>query len=145
MNITIQRQANTDQGTPGELATDTGFRCYTLELPWRDNASDVSCVPAGTYTAKFQHSNHFKTDLYHLQDVPNRSDVMIHSGNFGGDKSLGYKSDILGCILLGLETGELDGQLAVMSSRTALAQFHLAAKGEDITVNIIDSPMVDNE
>jgi hypothetical protein len=35
----------------------------------------------------------------------------------------GLKTDVQGCILLGLERGSLDGQRAVLQSRKALARF----------------------
>ena len=75
------------------------FKCLTLELPWRENEPNVSCVPAGTYDAiKYDSPKHGEVVL--LKDVPHRSFVEIHSGN--------YTRQILGCILAGESITYLD-------------------------------------
>jgi hypothetical protein len=64
-------------------------RWDTLELPWKDNQRRVSCIPVGAYKCKKHRSPRFGLSLW-LQDVPNRSEILIHQGNF--------YADILGCI-----------------------------------------------
>jgi len=44
---TLVRLRKSDQGTEG-LLIYSRFNCYSLELPWRDNRPNVSCILAGT-------------------------------------------------------------------------------------------------
>jgi len=95
--VTITREIMDAEATQGRLRCGS-FGCFTLELPWRDNAEDISCIPPGTYKAKITYSNKFKRDLPELLDVPGRSKVRIHAGN--------TTRDTLGCILVGEERVE---------------------------------------
>ena len=69
-----------------------GFKCFTLELPWDDNQTDISCIPEGEYSYFIRNSNRNGTVL-ELRDVPDRTHIQVHSGN--------YTSQIRGCILVG--------------------------------------------
>lgn len=52
-----------------------------LELPWRDNLTNVSCIPEGTYDCeKVVSPTHGLCIL--VKDVPSRSSILIHAGNF---------------------------------------------------------------
>lgn len=117
MQVQIRHVSETDEGTYGRLEGG-GFSCWTLELPWRDNRQCVSRIPAGTYTVQPHHSSRFGKCL-HVLDVPDRSEILFHAGNWAGDVSLGYRSDSEGCILVGEDLGEIWGQRAVMNSRRA--------------------------
>lgn len=76
-----------------------GFRCATLELPWKDNANDISCIPAGLYNCKkYKSSKHGWCVA--IMGVTNRTLVRIHRGNF--------TKEILGCILVGEYHKDLD-------------------------------------
>lgn len=75
------------------------FQCCTLELPWRNNLRQVSCIPEGTYQVVRRTSPKFK-DHYHLLQVPGREFILIHPGN--------YTSQIMGCILPGREFKRLN-------------------------------------
>lgn len=75
------------------------FQCCTLELPWRNNMRQVSCIPEGTYQVVRRSSPKFK-DHYHLLQVPGREFILIHPGN--------YTSQIMGCILPGREFKRLN-------------------------------------
>ena len=67
-------------GTNGELLLNGDRICSAIELPWKNNEPQVSCIPEGTYELKKRYSkrfgNHFK-----LIDVPNRSYILIHPAN----------------------------------------------------------------
>lgn len=54
--------------------------CYTIELPWRNNGVNISCIPAGTYVVKERYSPKFKWHL-HVQKVPGRSLILFHPAN----------------------------------------------------------------
>lgn len=137
--LTIDRGPSTDQGTAGtaELNNPAGITLWTGvsgELPWRNNASNLSCIPPGIYVATYSPSALFKRNVYHLQNVPGRSAVEIHIGNWFGDTTLGFKSDVLGCTVVGTVTGRLAGQLAVENSETAYNALVAATGGADIEV-----------
>ncbi|WP_028316675.1 DUF5675 family protein [Desulfatibacillum aliphaticivorans] len=121
-DVKITRFRTGDQGTLGVLET-AGFACKTLELPWRDNRPNISCIPPGEYQCELHWSNRFQKHFYWIKDVPGRSWVLFHSGNVAGDESLGYKSHSEGCILLGDRHGQLDGQDAVLVSRPTVRRF----------------------
>lgn len=89
------------------------FRCKTLELPWIDNKQNVSCIPVGSYTVKKHISPTFK-DCLKVQDVPDRTHILIHAGNF--------YTDIKGCILVGEEFLDInnDGNMDVVDSKRTL-------------------------
>lgn len=89
------------------------FRCFTLELPWRDNQRSISCIPAGVYSAGlYQSPRHGMVVLF--DDVPNRSMIEIHAGN--------YTRQIEGCVLVGDSIRYLDGDSVpdVTNSRATL-------------------------
>ena len=62
--------------------------------------------------------------------------IEIHSANFAGDASKGYISQLLGCIALGLSVGVLNGQLAVLNSKGAIADFEAKQNKEDFQLTI---------
>lgn len=76
------------------------FSFKTLELPWLNNSRNISCIPEGTYRVKKHNSPKFKQSFW-LQDVPGRSEILIHIGNF--------TREIRGCILPGSRHADIDG------------------------------------
>ncbi len=67
-------------GTNGELYARNSFQCYTIELPWKDNQPQVSCIPPGRYELKKRYSPRFKDHLL-VGLVPGRSLVLLHPAN----------------------------------------------------------------
>lgn len=96
MKVTIDRLTEGEKQTEGLLTVYNGeekiFNCYTLELPWLDNAKRISCIPKGTYNVEKRQSTKYKHH-FHILDVPNRSYILIHQGN--------YNWHTKGCILVG--------------------------------------------
>ena len=90
---------------------------HTLELPWKDNKRRVSCIPEGEYEVIKHRSPKFKNSFW-IQDVPDRSEILIHAGN--------YYTQILGCILVGLDSRDIngDGETDVVSSRRAIERMY---------------------
>jgi len=135
---TIHRLESDDQGTFGELRTDSGLVLCSGELPWRDNAPDRSCIPIGTYTclwgASVKHG-----ECYHVIDVPGRTAIEIHAANFVGDKSMGFRCDMLGCITLGLSVGTLFCQKSIVSSRIAMMEFEGEMNREPFELKVTDT------
>ena len=78
---TLKRTETDKFGTFGLWQSDSGFQCYIGEPPWRDNLPNKSCIPGGTY--QVQKTNHPIHGLcYQVLDVPERTDVLLHKGNF---------------------------------------------------------------
>lgn len=143
MKTAILRRSQTgDTGTFGTLEVD-GMSFHTGELPWRDNVRQKSCVPAGDYLCKWSKSPKFGW-VYKLQDVPGRSDVLIHAGNWCGDVDQGYASDVLGCILLGSAKGMVENakkgfrQYGLSGSRISVERFTQHMAQQDFMLMIID-------
>lgn len=135
-SVSIFRLKMSDQGTLGFLVTE-GFSCYTLELPWRENWWSISCIPKGNYDVSLKVSTRYGL-AYYLENVPNRSGIIIHSGNLAGDEAKGYKTNTRGCILLGQKTGTLEGQMAVLLSRPAVTAFMNHMNRENFKLQIIE-------
>lgn len=87
-----------DDCTLGVLSVEN-FRCFTLELPDRDNAQNVSCIPAGTYEY-FKRESPTNGSVLELKGVVNRSYIQVHKGN--------YTSDVVGCILVGESIADIN-------------------------------------
>ena len=115
--LVLQRQRSTDQGTLGVLR-GAELMLYTMELPWRDNQRQISSIPCGEYVCAPYSSERY-SDVYVLRNVPGRSAILIHIGNWAGDTALGFRSSSQGCILVGCSVGKAMGQLAVLNSATA--------------------------
>lgn len=84
-----------DDCTIGILECTKGnqkFRCFTLELPYRNNKSNISCIPRGEYPCYKTVSPKFG-DCLAVDEVNGRSFIRIHKGNF--------TYQIEGCILVG--------------------------------------------
>ncbi|MBV9961304.1 MAG: hypothetical protein JO072_03585 [Parafilimonas sp.] len=117
------------------------FLCKTLELPWLNNHSQTSCIPAGTYTCKYTRSERFSTSAghdvftYEVEDVPNRGGIRIHSANFF--------SDLLGCIALGgaFKDLNLDGEPDVVDSRNTVHAFENQLQHEPFILVIHEIPV----
>lgn len=106
------------------------FESKTLELPWRNNEKRISCIPAGKYVAKTHSSPKFGRSLW-LQDVEDRSEILVHVGN--------YHTDILGCILVGNEFRDInkDGQMDVLNSRNTMNEIlKLIGSQKEIEIDI---------
>lgn len=129
-NVTIIRTTESEHGTEGFLIVMEGdpylskptFSCKTMELPWRNNKPQISRIPAGEYEVVIRESPKFGL-TYWVRNVPNRSYILIHSGNFAGDKEKGFKTHVYGCILLGQKHGWLGEQRAVLNSRITVRRF----------------------
>jgi len=144
MNLTGQAQLRRGPsmpcGTFGTLTAHfglTSFVCATLELPWRDNRRNVSCIPAGTYSC-WPVTSPSKGLCYQVHNVPGRGSILIHPGNWAGDRALGMRTDSEGCILLGTTTGQLDGQDALLRSAAVVRAFEAFFGGEEFELAVTD-------
>ncbi len=104
------------------------FEFKTLELPWLNNQRRISCVPAGRYRCVKRKSPRFGHH-FHILDVPERDHILIHHGN--------YYRDTLGCILVGRDLADLDGDgyADVTHSKQTMAMLYEALPEEfDIVI-----------
>ena len=97
-------------------------RLQSLELPWKDNKQDESCVMEGTYLAKRDKEG--RHQFYSIQNVINRTNVEWHIAN--------YLKDLLGCTGFGL-TRMSDG-ISIGSSRLAMQDILDYISDEDFLV-----------
>lgn len=117
MKIEVLRTIDNGKQTNGVLYVVNGdkilFECYTLELPWKDNQRRISCIPEGEYKAVKHRSPKFGNSVW-IQDVPNRSEILIHPAN--------YVPQLLGCIAVGSDLKDIneDGLEDTTSSRNTM-------------------------
>lgn len=93
MILTLQREA-LEPVTLGRLKVDGTMHSHTLELPWRNNQTGVSCIPPGVYAVAFFDSPKFKRAILRLKGVPGREGILIHPAN--------HVAELRGCITLGV-------------------------------------------
>ena len=94
MNITIVRKYKTSSYIIGRLFVGDVEFCHTLEPS--DEAISHPAIPKGKYDVNVVWSSEFKGYYPRLENVPNRSGILIRSGN--------YSKDTLGSILVGFNT-----------------------------------------
>ena len=126
----LLRTLITDQCTIGWLVVGgTVFR--TMERPWKNNESNVSCIPSGVYPVDSlpQSSSGKYHNVFHVKDVPDRTGILIHNGNL--------VSHSKGCIILGLRKGYIGGEPAVLASRIAINKLNSIIKGGSFNLEIL--------
>lgn len=139
--ITIYRHQTTEQGTPGTAILGP-WEANSLELPWLDNQPNISCISAGIYPfsmVKTRKPIGGRSHLYLVHDVPGRTGILAHAGTFAGDKSKGFKTSVLGCLLLGYRTGLLKGQRAIFDTRRAIGDMHAILAGQPTKIRFVNT------
>jgi hypothetical protein len=96
-------------GTNGVLLLNNEFFCFTIELPWKANARNISCIPEGCYEVEERVSEKHGRHLW-LPKVKGRDLILLHGANDAA-------RDLRGCIapvflLSGIGRGE-NSQLAL--------------------------------
>lgn len=109
---------------------------YTLELPYRDNKSLISCIPEGEYIVRkylsttfgkcLKVENNNKDECIQLNQDGSvrqiRKNIRIHTGNsvrnFIDEQNYKWNCDSNGCILVGMSCDEKQG--LVYESKKAL-------------------------
>jgi Family of unknown function (DUF5675) len=156
-SVVLQRFFKNDKQTLGvwTLIGPELFVAKTLELPYRDNKPDISCIPPNTYICKWTRSNRLsaksiekwlkenpgkkETDApddvrnvytYEVFNVPGRSGIRVHTFNF-------YFQG-LGCIAVGDAHKDInaDGELDVVHSGKTIADFAKILNYEDFMLSI---------
>ncbi|MCW8918896.1 MAG: DUF5675 family protein [Gammaproteobacteria bacterium] len=139
MVVRLIRAFSDDEGTAGVVVLPGGETIRMMELPWRDNARSISCIPPGRYQVNYlpRSASGKYRDVYHLQDVPDRTGILIHAGNWAGNKVAGYRTHSWGCLLPALKIGRLSGQRAGLASRAALRKLHAATGRQSFILEVI--------
>lgn len=103
--LLLIRDDKSDKQTKGRLFVldergAVAYSCFTLELPWRDNRQNVSCIPLGRYKVKKRISHKYGEHL-HILGVPGRSWILIHEANF--------VTQLRGCVAVGKSKADING------------------------------------
>lgn len=125
-----------DQGVFGVFDIRSGPRFFSGELPDRENAPGISCIPEGIYKVIWTWSPRFKRMMYLVEGVEGRAGIRAHSANLMGDASLGYKAQLNGCIALGERLGKIEGQKALLVSAPAIRKFESFMGGKTFSLEI---------
>jgi hypothetical protein len=132
-NLLLIRDCFSEKSVLGKLYCNGEFISHTLELAWKNNQKNVSCIPRGEYKCKVRLARESSSREYvHLiiEDVENRSYVLFHRGN--------VPSDSKGCILTGTHrAGEPDKILESKIAHTYLMDYLLKNQlSENINLTI---------
>ena len=112
MKLTVVRTQFGTDATNGLLFIDGLFECYTLEDQYQAvKVMHETCIPEGTYDINFRktggfhakYSERYKNAHYgmlHIQDVPNFTYILIHTGNTDEHTS--------GCLIVGETQQDLE-------------------------------------
>lgn len=111
MVVNLVRHFSDKDGTFGSVFIFGKLFCFSLEKADLNNQPNISCIPEGEYVCTYKKSPKFG-DCYHLENVKNRSGILIHSANL--------ERQLLGCIALGSSIGILEGQKAVLNSKATV-------------------------
>jgi hypothetical protein len=68
------------EGTNGKILYEGRLMIYSIELPWKNNHTRVSCIPEGRYELVKRWSLKFGRHLQIL-NVPGREYILIHPAN----------------------------------------------------------------
>lgn len=126
--VTIKRIEYTDKQTLGLMYFNGKEVAKTLELADKNNAPKISCIPKGSYKVVSRYSQKYGNH-FHITDVPNRSFILIHNGN--------YHTQILGCVLVGKTHADInkDGYKDVTASKDKMKEL-LALLPNEFTLTI---------
>tara|TARA_R100000231_G_scaffold5073_1_gene8218 strand:+ start:497 stop:1099 length:603 start_codon:yes stop_codon:yes gene_type:complete len=112
VKLTVVRTQFGKDATNGMLFIDGVFECFTLEDQYQEvKVMHETCIDDGEYKIKFKKWGGFHDKykvryggdhygMLHVQNVPNFSDILIHTGNTDEHTS--------GCLLLGETQQDLD-------------------------------------
>ncbi|WP_262249831.1 DUF5675 family protein [Parapedobacter soli] len=118
-------------GTNGTLYLYGKPICHTIELPWRDNRRNVSCIPEGRYRLVRSLGRRFHYCI-RLLDVPGRSGILIHPANDAA-------TELRGCIApVTTHTGAGKGVYSrVAMERVEDVVYPVLAEGEDVWLEVL--------
>ena len=102
--------------TFGLLIAPGDWRRATIELPWRDNAPNVSCIPTGDHQAFWAWSPRHGRAVYHVA-AEGRAGVEVDVAN--------WSSELRGCLAMGRKIAKFPGKgWGITNSRSSRRAFH---------------------
>ena len=121
-------------GTNGKISIDGVEHCMTIELPWKDNRRNISCIPEGTYGIEKHCSERWGWHL-RLKEVKGRSGILLHPANDA-------LRELRGCIA---PVTKLTGEGMGTSSRLATWKlrdyvFARMELGEEVSLEVYSDP-----
>ena len=115
MDLTLTRLTTINDAVIGRL-DGLSKTLWVLEDSWKNNQRNISCIPVGFYVVHphgWENDTPFKyKKTWQLRNVPGRSGILIHAGNF--------IKDTQGCLLVGMGCQISQTQTMVNDSRTAI-------------------------
>ncbi len=128
--ITLQRTIFHAKGTFGVFLDQNLYPfAVTMEEVNRDNVTEFSCIPEGMYLClPYKRTN--GQDAFEVQDVPNRTNILIHAAN--------TINDVEGCIGPGKYFGEYQNLPAVLDSLNTMGLLVKRVKNEAFWLRIIN-------
>jgi len=148
MKLTLTRTKQDEVRSLGVLDAH-GYTFHTIERPWVPHkygpggANRISCVPAGLYRVIPHHSAPFPNTYaivnpelgvwYQPGDIPRnlqygRCAILLHIAN--------VVADVVGCIGVGSDVGQINGEPAVLRSKAAMRQLDLMLNRDYHTLEI---------
>jgi len=130
VEIVLQRGDSTGKSIPGELKILDNHVAWTLERP-------AVAIPAGRFPIELYFSPHFNRMMPRLKDVPERSNIEIHWGDFPTNSD--------GCILVG-EQRSLDAIWYTQDEfKQLFTMLEAAVKSEGCWIMVLDPPQSNAE
>ncbi len=126
MKVDVYRKVETSESITGEFWLDGIKECFYLE-PSRETPCYPGhpCIEAGTYRVALTLSPHLGYVCPEMLDVPGRTAIRWHIGNF--------PRDVLGCCVVGTAVGTnqvensraaFDALMAKLEGQNILAEYH---------------------
>jgi hypothetical protein len=141
LTATLARAPSSPDGVFGRLVFP-GFSCYTVEMPWKGNQRNKSCIPLGVYECVWR-GLVGNAPAWRVLNVPGRTGVLIHIGNHAGDVDMGRMANSEGCILPGSYIALVPNvsgnrlQFGVGSSRAALEKLYSLIGRSGFTLSVV--------
>lgn len=111
------------EGTNGEIWHDGKLICKTIELPFKENAKRISCIPEGRYSLVIKwHKKHGW--VLEIQEVPGRKGILLHPAN-------NAEKELKGCIAPVTETISAGNGIKSKFAFKALLKIVLEASEEE--------------
>jgi hypothetical protein len=128
-HVKITRTHRFSESLGGELYVDGRFICNTLELPWRWNQKNISCIPSGTYTCFWRYDRgRIQVENIFCLGIT-RVEVQIHAGNIPKHSK--------GCILVGTSLHPN----RVLHSKNAMSLLERAIWGAEVGPGYVSKPI----
>lgn len=122
--LVLKRQEERRGATIGNIFYNDVFITSCFELPWRDNAEWISCIPPGTYGLEFKDSPKFKRKLLTVLDIPGRKNVRFHPAN--------KTHELQGCIAPFMTASVVNNEFFGSHSAKALANLEKVVRDNGI-------------